>query len=320
MAWRTSAGEEKTDPLVSIIIPTYNRCSLLVEAIASVESQTYRNWELIISDDGSTDDTLATIEKIAEPRIRVLSLPHTGHIGKVMNAGAQLSKGEWLAFHNSDDVWLPRKLELQFKTLQKEKKRWIYGGYELMDENKITIHRPTLKFIPYRGMMVKEIIQTKTAITICSILMEKKLFDEIGGFCEDPRLLYRGDFEFTLRLAMQAEAAVVREIVLRVREHAGRVTRSLSDGNERSALAYEIFINQKPGKELETLARKQLAYELSEASINRFAQGRIKLALKQLSRAFFLRDNFRHWLSAIKRGIYAIFKKRFIHSAKKRKT
>jgi hypothetical protein len=168
--------------------------------------------------------------------------------------------------------------------------------------------------------MVKEIIQTKTSITICSILMEKKLFTEIEGFCKDPRLLYRGDFEFTLRLAMKAEAVVIPEILLRVREHAGRVTKSLRDANERSALAYEIFINQKPGKELERLARKQQAFELSEASVYRFADGKNRLALKHLGRALFLRDNFRHWLSALKRGIYAVSKKYFIHSAKKRKT
>ena len=186
-----------------------------------------------------------------------------------------------------------------------------------MDENTNTIHRSTLRFIPYTGWIVKEIIQVKTGITICSVIVEKKCFDEIGGFCTDPRLLYRGDYEFILRLAMNAEAAVTPEIVLRVREHAGRITKSLSDGSERSALAYEIFIDQKPGIELERLARKQLAYELSEASISRFATGKTKLALKQLSRALFLRDNFRHWLSAIKRGIYAISKKHFNHSAEK---
>ena len=107
MDQQISTTQKKFNPLISVIIPTYNRCLLLQEAITSVQSQTYPNWELIISDDGSTDDTVETIKKLDDPRIHVITLPHTGHIGNVINAGVKYSKGDWLAFHSSDDVWLP---------------------------------------------------------------------------------------------------------------------------------------------------------------------------------------------------------------------
>ncbi len=308
----------KTDePLISVIIPTYNRLPLLKEAVASVLKQTYTNWELIIVDDGSTDGTVEAIQKIDDPRIQLVVLSHTGHINEVMNAGTKISKGEWLAFLDSDDLWMAEKLDLQLNTLKK-KTRWIYGGYELMDENRKTIYKSSARFTPLSGWILKEIILTRAGITICSVMIEKKFFEEIGRFSDDPNI--RGDYEFTLRMAAKAEGAVIPEIVTRVREHSGRITKSRVFPFERTARTYETFIRSKPGREFEKLARKRLSYLLAEASVFRFANGDHRMAIRQLLQSFWMRDKFRHWLSALKRGTHAAFKKYFIHSAKKRKT
>ena len=305
------------EPLISVIIPTYNRLPLLQEAITSVRSQTYTNWELIIVDDGSTDGTADAIQKIGDLRIQVIILPHTGLISNLMNQGAKKSKGEWLAFLDSDDLWMPQKLEVQLETLRKEKKRWIYGLFDYVDENKKTIYKSSEKFVPYAGKIVKEVILGKIGITICSVMIEKKLFDEIGGFSSDPAI--RGDYEFLLRLALQVEAAIIPEVIMQVRDHSTRTYKSREYPHERSALTYKAFLNLKPGKEYEKLARKRLAFLLAEASVHRFSKWEYKIALKQISQSLWMRDKPRHWLSALKRGIYAVFKKYFQHSAKKRK-
>jgi hypothetical protein len=211
---------------------------------------------------------------------------------------------------------MPEKLEWQLETIRKEKKKWTYGFFQYIDENGKTIYYSFEKFPPYEGKIVKEVILGKTGITICSILIEKKLFEEAGGFSFDPAV--RNDYEFLLRLTLSSEASVTKKIVLKVRDHSKRTYKSRTYPFERSALTYKAFIELNPKKELKRLAQKQYAYLLAEASVRRFANGDNRKALKQLGQSFG-KDKWIHWLSALKRGIYAVSKKYFQHSAKKRK-
>ncbi len=98
----------KENPLISVIIPTYNRANFLGEAIESVLSQTYKNLEVIIIDDGSTDDTRQLIEKYTDKRIIYLYQEHGG-TSAARNKGIQEAKGEYIAFLDSDDIWLSPK-------------------------------------------------------------------------------------------------------------------------------------------------------------------------------------------------------------------
>ena len=296
-------------PLISVIIPTYNRSLLIIEAINSVIAQTYTNWELLIVDDGSTDGTVEAVRKIIDDRISIITLPHTGNISNVRNAGVKQSKGEWLAFLDSDDLWLPEKLALQMETLLQQKKRWVYGLYEYIDKNGKTIYNSYEKFAPYAGHVVKEVLLAKTGITICSLVIEKKLFDEIGGFL--PHLKTKEDYEFFLRLALKAEAAIIEKIILQIRDHPNRTYKSIAYSYEFSTSAYRSFINLKPGKEFEKLARRRIAHFLSEGSVERFSMGHYSMALQQLGQSIWMGDNPRHWLSALKRGIYEAGKKYF---------
>ena len=105
--------------LVSIIVPTYNRGNLIGETIQSVIDQSYKNWELIIVDDGSTDDTKKRVEEFKDTRIQFHLTVHSGVIGRVRNRGITYSKGNYIAFLDSDDLWLPNKLERQLSFLKK---------------------------------------------------------------------------------------------------------------------------------------------------------------------------------------------------------
>ena len=296
-------------PLISIVIPTYNRVFLLQKAIASVLAQTYTRWELIVVDDGSTDDTAGIIYSLKDPRIQLLALPHCGNIASLRNAGTKAGSGEWVAFLDSDDEWVPDKLEIQLFLLLQEKKRWSYGGYELMNEVSQTIPGKYGIFRPLSGWIARPLITTEVAVTIGSLMIERKLFNEIGGFNTEPKLLYREDYELALRLALKAEALAVPDLLVRVREHTDRSTNAFNDGYERTAFVYRHFLDSHPGKELERPARKRMAYHLAEIAVNCMENGKYFPATHQLAKAFVNGDSLRHLLSAICRGLIARYKK-----------
>ena len=114
--------ESDKTPLVSVIIPTYNRANLLKRAIKSVLDQTYKNLEIIIVDDGSTDNTKDIVKTFSDPRIQYIRLPENRGVSSARNMGIKKSRGDFIAFLDSDDEFLPEKLEKQseiFRSLSK---------------------------------------------------------------------------------------------------------------------------------------------------------------------------------------------------------
>ena len=101
------------DPLVSVIIPTYNRAGVIKETINSIINQTYSNFEIIIVDDGSTDNTGDIIKTFQDDRIKYYWKKNTGLPSKARNVGLKHVNGEFIAFLDSDDIWLPKKIETQ---------------------------------------------------------------------------------------------------------------------------------------------------------------------------------------------------------------
>jgi glycosyltransferase involved in cell wall biosynthesis len=296
-------------PLVSIVIPTYNRVVLLQKAITSVQAQTYTHWELIIVDDGSADDTAAVVYSLKDSRIHLLSLPHSGNIASLRNAGAKAGSGEWISFLDSDDEWVPHKLEIQLRSLLREKRRWSYGGYELIDEASQTISYKSGISKPVSGWIAGPLITTEAAVNIGSVMIDREFFNEVGGFNTTIKLIYREDYELALRLAMKEEALGVPDLLVRVREHTNRTTNAFADGHERTAFVYEHFLNSGPGNKLERLARKRMGYHLAEIAVNCMENGKYFSAIPQFAKAFVNGDSLRHLVSAIRRGLIARYKK-----------
>src|SRR6185503_13926933 len=109
--------EPMTSPKVSIIIATYGRANLTLETIASIQQQTHQNWELIIVDDGSPDDTEEKVAGLNDYRIRFIKAGRIGITGKIKNIGLANAAGDLIAFLDSDDLWHPSKLEKQVNAL-----------------------------------------------------------------------------------------------------------------------------------------------------------------------------------------------------------
>lgn len=123
--------------LVSVITPLHNASAYIAETINSVISQAYKNWELIIVDDVSEDDSVQIVEKFVEkePRIKLIKLTENSGAAVARNSAIETAKGRYIAFLDSDDFWLPEKLETQLAFMQQHNYVFSFGGYERIDEN-----------------------------------------------------------------------------------------------------------------------------------------------------------------------------------------
>ncbi len=128
----SNPGDINKEPLVSIIMPAYNASNTIMESINSVLEQTYTNYEIIVINDASTDNTLNIISNITDKRLIVLDLEKNGGVAKARNAGIEKAGGEYIAFLDSDDVWLPTKLEEQIAFMIKNNKTFTYTDYYVM--------------------------------------------------------------------------------------------------------------------------------------------------------------------------------------------
>ncbi|HEY2650097.1 MAG TPA: glycosyltransferase family A protein [Puia sp.] len=298
----SNSSDQRPHPLVTIVIPTYNRIDLVQQAIASVIAQTYSNWELIVVDDGSDDGTSEAISSLNDPRVRLLNLKHKGNIALLRNTGVKHGSGEWLAFLDSDDIWIPQKLEIQIFQVLREGKRWSYGGYELMNQDLHGIPDKAGKFIPMSGWIIKEVLTTDASVTIGTLMLERSLFEETGGFNEDAELLFREDYELFIRLALKAETWAIPELLVRIREHSGRVTNAFEYGNERTAAVYEYFLRTNPGRQLAKIANRRMSGALAESAVARIRRKEYLRAAGRLWKAFLHGANGRQLLSVVKRG------------------
>lgn len=122
--------------LVSVIMPAYNAEKYIRAAIESVIRQTYENWELIVLDDGSTDSTAQTVKRLAEGDSRIRFCPNERNMGvaATRNRGFDLARGDYVALLDSDDVWLPRKLEKQLALAEETGADIVYCSYRLFDD------------------------------------------------------------------------------------------------------------------------------------------------------------------------------------------
>lgn len=289
-------------PLVTVVVPTYNRLALVKQAIASVVAQTYNNWELIIVDDGSDDGSSEAIIAMNDTRIKVVRMLHFGNIATLRNIGVKAGSGEWLAFLDSDDIWIPQRLEIQLLMLLQHGKRWGYGGFELMNKEMYTIPNKAGTYRPISGWIVEEVLATEASVSISALMLERTLFGEVGGFNSDAELLYREDYELVIRLALKSEALAIPELLVRVREHEGRATNAFEYGNDRMAAVYEHFIRTHPEKALAKIARRRMASELADSAIKRIRQKKYLQATRRLGKALINGDNWRHLLSVVRRG------------------
>ncbi len=144
------------DGLVSVVMPAYNAARTIGDSITSVLGQTYRELELIVVDDGSTDDTRAMVDGLAmiDPRIRLVLMTANAGVAAARNAGLDAARGSHVAFLDSDDRWHARKLELQMAHLQYTGARIAYAAYDRVDEQgHVLSHVRPPAFVSYTDLL-----------------------------------------------------------------------------------------------------------------------------------------------------------------------
>ena len=226
-------------PLVSVIIPTMNRSKVLVRAVNSVLSQTYANLECIIVDGKSTDDTREIISSIHDQRLVFHVQTDNRNFSAAMNEGISLAKGDYVAFLDDDDEWLPEKLEKQMNLLLSSPAGtgmvycW-YNSYDDLKNEKIFGFHPTL-----RGNIFSDILEKEGICGTPTLLLKKEVFSKAGAFNE--KVTFGDDGEFACRVAKHFDIDFVPEVLVKV--HLYHIYRSADymAGRQRSVEAINTF-------------------------------------------------------------------------------
>ena len=198
---------------ISVIIPTYNRGNLIRNSITSVLNQSYKNLEVIIVDDGSTDNTSSEINKIKDDRVRYIKLPENTGGSNARNIGIKNAVGKFISFQDSDDIFYPEKLEKQLKN--------IINKNSNLDFCKIRVNFNSsyYYFIPnpnqekniIKGNMFDELLSNGNFISTQSIIVRKKFIEKYYFDSEMPRLQ---DYDLILRMIPKVKISYTKEALV----------------------------------------------------------------------------------------------------------
>lgn len=209
-------------PAISVIIPAYNAAKTIAETIDSVRQQTIADWELILVDDGSTDNTWEIVEAIDESRLKIISTPNGG-VAQARNLGIVEARGIYIAFLDADDLWVSDKLERQLQALEQHSEAIaVYSWTCFMDEQQDGyVYHASPKY-QYAGDVYPRLLQGDFIHSGSNILVCRQALSQVGGF--DPDCNGCEDWDMWLRLAVIGHFAVVPQHQILYRRAVGSAT------------------------------------------------------------------------------------------------
>jgi glycosyltransferase involved in cell wall biosynthesis len=232
---------------VTVIIPTYNRAPLLRRAIASVLDQTVDDFEIIVADDASTDGTGDMVQALRDRRIKYRRHRDNRGVAAARNTAIAHATGEYLAFLDDDDEWLPEKLRRQLDRMEAVGKSGgaVYCGHfevETATNRILTEVKPSL-----RGRVSEQLLAQGSFNPTSTLLVRAECFQKVGVF--DPALQYGEDFDMWVRLARQYDFDLVEEPLVRIHYQASGLTqnyRAIISGGEMYLSKYREFFERNP--------------------------------------------------------------------------
>jgi glycosyltransferase involved in cell wall biosynthesis len=235
-------------PAVSIVMAAKNYARYLPQAVESVRAQTYTNWELLIIDDGSTDETTRVVQPfLADSRLRYVRSDRLGQ-SRAKNLGIDLSRGQYVAFLDADDAWRPTKLEKQLAVFDGDLRPGVvFCRRSLIDEmGRSVVTKPLACAIP-KGFVLDEMF-VQNFVCFSSVIVRREVFSRVGRF--DPEWDLAIDYDLWLRVARHFPFDFVDEELVLYRTGHGNLSKKLAD---RVATAFSIMHRNRAGIGEETL-------------------------------------------------------------------
>jgi teichuronic acid biosynthesis glycosyltransferase TuaG len=274
----SSASHLQNREKISVIIPTYNREGFLFKTIQSVLQQTYRVTEVLVCDDGSTDNSRQVVASIGDERVKWIDCGRWGRPAGPRNQGLTAASGDWVAFLDSDDEWLPQKMEMQIRHVQQDGKLAVCCNAYRCSEGQIKGHY--LENMPDKLSLTD---MFKTNYVICSsMVIHRSLISECKGFPESPQLKALEDYALWLRVASITDIAVVKQPLLNYHDEPGSSLRA--DGVSESQQRKLVFDDYKSWLTTAPVDRKTNIYAMLSDQEKTPRQGFLR----------FLRQKLRH--------------------------
>ena len=224
-------------PITSVIIPTYNRWPLVVEAVDSVLAQSFQDIEIIVVDDGSTDGTTNRLAKF-DGRLRLFTTTRRG-VAAARNFGVSQAQGCYVAFLDSDDLWLPGKLQTQIAFLDRHPEIQICQTDEIWVRNGVRVNPKAMHRKPSGDIFVRSL--DLCLISPSAVMMTRELFQRIGGF--DESFPVCEDYDLWLRVTSVYSVPLIPEaLVVKRGGHADQLSRSLWGMDRYRVLALQKIL------------------------------------------------------------------------------
>lgn len=274
-------------PIVSIIIPAYNAQKTILKTISSVRQQTHTDWELIVINDGSTDNTSEIAKSITDSRIQIFDYPNSG-VATARNRGIERATGDYIAFLDADDTWTSNKLELQLKALQQNPQAsvaysWTYFLYEATG-----VCSPSEQ-IYYQGNVYRELLSNNFLCSGSNPLIRSAAINSVGFF--DSSFPHCADWDYYLRLAAKYEFVVVPQHQIYYLQSGSSMTSKISAIEKQLAAMLNKTYQTAPSS-LQHLKKRSQAWVYQYCTQQYLEYGRdlqsIKGAFTYLWRAFLL--------------------------------
>ena len=248
------------DELVSVIIPTFNRAGLLPQTIKSVLKQTYKRIEILIVDDGSTDDTREVVASFSDERIRYFRIDHFGYPAPARNKGLSEARGNFIAMLDSDDLWFPRELSTQMKVFESNPSLFLVGtnivNYPIPSGPVLKLKRDTI-------VSFREIFSINCIIT-SSVLFKKSIVQEIGLLDDRRRVKSVEDFDYWLRLlhAHDKSVLILKQVLTAYRIHENNISQISQTVGPLKELQHIVHVYAKYNDLYPELVRRIIASRL----------------------------------------------------------
>lgn len=254
-----------SNPNVSVIIPTYNRSKYIKESLDSVLAQTYKDFEIIVVDDGSKDNTRGIVESYIKRfpgKIKYIYQENRG-VAAARNKALENAAGRYIALLDSDDIWFPEILSCQVNKFEQDPGiALVYSSYDVFDDIRVREKDLLKNYYKnyYSGNVLRELLLW-CFIWSSTVMIKREIFDDVGSF--DENIQIGEDYDFLLRVARKYKVGCIRRVLARYRQHKGNLMKKDRKRQIPSEIVIVENFTKKYPEALAGISRTQWKQRLS---------------------------------------------------------